>query len=181
MKEGNAVAIRIEDNRIVQLAYRITDTEGRLLEERTPENPYEYVQGSGQILPAIERMVKGKTAGYTLEVQLSPNEAYGAYDPGLVAEVAKRGFPAGVEPAVGMKFSTVGPNGQPTIIRVIEVSDDTVTVDGNHPLAGLEVIFDLRVLDVREGKETEAEAEAPADAGASPADELDIPVKRTLH
>jgi FKBP-type peptidyl-prolyl cis-trans isomerase SlyD len=185
------VALRIEPNRVVTLTYRITDSEGHLLEEKTPEDPYEYVHGSGQILPAIERMITGKTSGFSLEVQLSPAEAYGAYDPSLVAEMPLKSFPPGIDVEPGMKFSTLGPDGREAIVRVLEVEGPTVTIDGNHPLAGVDVIFELRVLDVRDG-EPGSELEDLADnvvrdqsdEFASDDTEIlqsDLSKKRTLH
>jgi FKBP-type peptidyl-prolyl cis-trans isomerase SlyD len=145
------MAIRIQNNRVVRLAYRLTDSDGRLLEDRTPENAFEYVQGTGQVLPSIERIVEGRTAGFCTELQVSPREAYGDYNPALVTEMARDKFPKDIEIHVGMKFNTTGPNGTPITVRVIEMDEKTVTIDGNHPLAGLELIFELRVLEVSEG------------------------------
>ncbi len=160
------MAIRVEEGRTVVITYRLTDAEGRLLEERTPENPYEYVQGSGQINAAIERAVEGKTAGYQAEIFLTPKEGYGEYNPALVVDVPRARLPAGVEVAVGMKFNTTNAKGEPLTVRVIEIAEKAVTVDGNHPLAGLELIFELRLLDVRE-------AGVSADAGR-----IEIKVKK---
>lgn len=151
------MAIRVAHGRVVRLAYRLTDANGSLIEDRTPENPFEYIQGKGQIVPALEKIVEGKTAGFQAEVQLSAREGYGEYKPALVAEIPTSKFPTGSEIAVGMKFNTTGPGGQPITVRVIEVDEKKVTVDGNHPLAGVELIFELRVLDVREASEVEAE------------------------
>lgn len=149
------MAIKVEANRVVKIAYRITDASGRLLEERTPENAYEYIQGGGQIVAPVERALHGRTAGFSTEVSCTPRDAYGEYDPSLVAEIPRAKFPAGGAVEVGMKFNTLGPGGNNVIVRVIEVDDAVVTVDGNHPLAGLDLIFDVRVLDVREATEHE--------------------------
>jgi FKBP-type peptidyl-prolyl cis-trans isomerase SlyD len=143
------VAIKIEVDRIVRITYQITDREGRLLDERTPENYYEYVHGSGQIVGPVERALAGKTAGYVVEVAVSPRDAYGEYNSSLVCDVPREHFPPDIEIEVGMKFSTPGPNGQVSTVRVIEIENGVVTVDGNHPLAGIELNFEVRVLDVR--------------------------------
>jgi FKBP-type peptidyl-prolyl cis-trans isomerase SlyD len=142
------MAIQIKSGCKVQMTYRLLDTAGSVLEEKTPDSPYEYIQGEGQILPAIERIVEGKTAGYQFEVQLSPREAYGEYNSALVTDVKREVFPAEVEISQGMKFSTQGPTGRPVVVRVLEVDDEVVTIDGNHPLAGIEIIFELRILEV---------------------------------
>lgn len=166
--------IKIKHGCVVKMAYRLTDTLGNLLEERTPETPYEYLQGGGQILPALERLVEGKTPGHRCEVQLTAREAYGEYDSRLVTEVSREVFPPGVEIEPGMKFSTQGPAGQPVVVRVLEADEKTITVDGNHPLAGIDLIFEIRVLDVREATEQEVETGEVDEA-------VPDPKKTTLH
>ena len=144
------MGLRITDGMAVKIAYRMSDSDGRVLEERTPENPYEYIQGNGQIVGPLERAVAGKTAGFATEVSITPRDGYGDYDSSLVTTVSRKHLPAELEVQVGMKFNTISPLGTPMIVRVIEVNGDKVTLDGNHPLAGLELNFDLRVLDVRD-------------------------------
>lgn len=152
------MAMRIQADRVVSLVYRMTDTEGRVLDEMTPATPYEYIQGRGQILPALERVLEGKTPGFSGELQLSPRDAYGEFVPALVAEIPRERFPADAELAPGMKFNTTGPSGQSLVVRVIEVDDKNVTLDGNHPLAGMDLIFEVRVIDVRDATEDEKES-----------------------
>ena len=142
------MALKILAGRQVQLAYRLTDLEGNVLEERTPDHVYEYIQGQGQILPALENVLNGKTAGYTAEMQLTAREAYGEYDQDLVAEIPRSQLPVAVGLEVGMKFNTSGPEGQNMVVRLISIDDDVVTLDGNHPLAGMDIIFEVRVLGV---------------------------------
>jgi FKBP-type peptidyl-prolyl cis-trans isomerase SlyD len=151
------MATKIKENTVVRLVYRLTDSDGRLIEDRTPENPFEYLQGRGQVVGPVERAVDGKTAGFRGEITVSPRDGYGEYDPALVVEIPRSEFPEGKSIEVGMKFNTIGPQGKPVVVRVIAAEDDVVTIDGNHPLAGLELIFELRVLDVREATEAEIE------------------------
>ena len=150
------MAIRVEAGRVVVLAYRMSDQNGRLLEERTPEEPFEYIQGSGAIVAPVERAIEGKTPGYQAEILVTPREGYGEYHSGLVTDVSRAALPPGIAVAVGMKFNTTDTEGKPMTVRVIEVDDKNVTIDGNHPLAGLELIFELRVLDVREAEEEDS-------------------------
>lgn len=150
------MALTIEEGRVVLLAYRIVDSNGRVLDERTPEQPYEYIHGYAQIVPPVERAVQGRTAGFTAEVSVSPRDAYGDYDPGLVIDIPRANFPSNVEVKVGMKFNTTDPHGRQMAVRVIETSDEEVTVDGNHPLAGLDLIFEVKILSVREPSPAEA-------------------------
>ena len=149
------MAVRIENGRLVVLTYRLTDISGRLIEERTPADPLEYVHGSGQVLTAVERVLHGKTAGHQGEIQISAREGYGDYDAGLAVEIPRSRFPESIDLHIGMKFNTTGPNGTPLTVRITELNAKTATVDGNHPLAGIELIFDLRVLDVRAAKSSD--------------------------
>ena len=143
------MATKIAAGSTVRITYRIIDDDGKVLEEKTPENFYEYVHGESQIVPAVERALEGKTAGFQAEVSVDPHDGYGEYDESLLAELDRRKFPKGVKLTEGMKFTTEGKRGEVTV-RVIEIDGDHVTVDGNHPLAGLHLIFDVKVLEVFE-------------------------------
>jgi FKBP-type peptidyl-prolyl cis-trans isomerase SlyD len=140
---------RIETNSVVTLTYRLTDDQGNELENRTPENPAIFIHGHGQILPALEDAVTGKTVGYRATIQVEPKDAYGDYQPDLVVEMPRSQFPTKLEIKIGMKFNTTGPDGDPLTVRVTEFDKTTVTVDGNHPLAGVPLSFEVRVLEVR--------------------------------
>lgn len=159
------MSVVIELDRIVKLTYRLLDADGRVLDERTPANPYEFMAGRGQIVAPVERAILGKTAGFRCEVHVTPREGYGDYKPDLVVDIPRTSFPADLEIEVDMKFNTQDPNGDPMTVRVIEVSKSVVTVDGNHPLAGLELDFEVRVLDVRAASEEELQLGRP---GAPP-------------
>lgn len=152
------MALKIAADRVVTITYRITDTEGRVLDECTPAQPYEYIHGRGQIVAPVERLLEGKTVGFTGEVSVSPHDAYGDYDPSLVAELPRAHFPREIDLQIGMKFNTVGPDGRALTVRVTAIEGDMVTIDGNHPLAGINLIFELRVLDVREATSDELDS-----------------------
>lgn len=152
------MVFKVESDRVVRITYRILDSEGRLMEERSPEHSYEYLHGRAQIVGPVERVLEGKTAGFQAEVMVTPTDGYGNYDPSLVADLPRDRFPAKVDVAVGMKFSTQGPSGASMTVRVIEVDDESVTVDGNHPLAGLDLVFDVKILNVREATSEELDA-----------------------
>lgn len=148
---------RVRADRVVTLSYELRDDQGNALESRTPENPAMYIQGRGQLLTAVERALEGQTPGFTTVVRLDPRDAYGAYRPDLVTEVPRSMFPQAREIEPGMKFDTVGPDGQPLVVRVVEATEETVTLDGNHPLAGVALVFELKILDVREPTDEERE------------------------
>jgi FKBP-type peptidyl-prolyl cis-trans isomerase SlyD len=144
------LGLRIAEGLRVRVTYRLLDSDGRLLEERTPEDAFQFVVGDGSVLPPVERALVGKTAGFACEVSVGSRDGYGEYDSSLVTEVPRTHFGEDVDVRVGMKFNTVGLNGTPVVVRVIEFDDSTVTLDGNHPLAGLDLVFELRVLEVED-------------------------------
>ncbi|MDZ4082049.1 MAG: FKBP-type peptidyl-prolyl cis-trans isomerase [Bdellovibrionales bacterium] len=144
------MSIRVGEGTRVTLAYRLQTERGDVLEERTPENPFEFVFGTGQTLPAIENVIRGKTEGFTASLGVAAKEAYGEFDDQLVATVSIASFPQPNDIQVGMKFTTQGPNGEELAVRVVEVLEDQVTVDGNHPLAGVDIEIDLKILRIEE-------------------------------
>jgi FKBP-type peptidyl-prolyl cis-trans isomerase SlyD len=151
------MSIRVGEGSRVTLAYRLQTERGDVLEERTPENPFEFVFGSGQTLPAIENVIRGKTEGFTASLGVAAKEAYGEFDDQLVATVSIASFPKPEEVQVGMKFTTLGPGGEELAVRVVEVLEDQVTVDGNHPLAGVDIEIDLKILGVEPDGQNESE------------------------
>ena len=169
------MALRIEPGRIVRLAYRIVDGDGRLIEEFTPEQPYEYRQGDAQIVGPVERALAGKTAGFRAEISVTPRDGYGDYDPSLVGDLPRAGFPNSADIQVGMKYNTIGPDSRQITIRVTEVDDETVSVDGNHPLAGLDLIFTVQVLEVLPGvdENTGASAETSGETSGETSSDAD--------
>ncbi len=140
---------KVQVNSVVTITYLLTDDQGNQLEARTPDEPAVYIHGHGQLLPALEDALEGKTPGFTAKVHVKPDHAYGEYQPDLVVDMPRSSFPASIDIKVGMKFNTSGPTGKPQIVRVTEFDDRVVTVDGNHPLAGVPLNFEIRLIDVR--------------------------------
>lgn len=146
---------RIAENTVVTMTYQLHDGSGALLEERTPEAPCSFIAGLGQILPAVEAALMGQMKGYATSLILPAERAYGVYRKELRAHVSRQSFPSEIKLEKGMRFSTSGPNGEPVVVTIIDVVGDRITIDGNHPLAGKELRFDLKVLDVRAATEEE--------------------------
>jgi FKBP-type peptidyl-prolyl cis-trans isomerase SlyD len=125
-------------------------------------------------LPAIENVIQGKTEGFTASLGVAAKEAYGEFDDQLVATVPIDSFPKPEEVQVGMKFSTRGPNGEELAVRVVEVLEDQVTVDGNHPLAGVDIEIDLKILRVELNEADGAEETgSESDSGTDPDSDSD--------
>jgi FKBP-type peptidyl-prolyl cis-trans isomerase SlyD len=135
---------------IVTLSYKVTDTLGDTLSESAA--PEAFLIGSEDLLPKIQDALMGQTAGFTLKLHLEPEDAFGDYDATLMIMEPRKFFPT--ETAEGLQFEvlpagcTSGVAG--TIYTVTDVTDDVVMLDGNHPLAGIAVRFELQVLAVRE-------------------------------
>jgi FKBP-type peptidyl-prolyl cis-trans isomerase SlyD len=166
--------MKIADGALVSLDVTMYDAQGELLEKS--DAPLQYLHGHEDIFARIEEALEGKEIGAHLMLQLEPEDAFGDYDPELVmlTPVAELGD----EVAVGARVEASGPEGEDTcIFTVTEVADGMAVLDGNHPLAGMALRFDIKVVDVRQASEQELE---DADAPRLP-DFLRVPDPPTLH
>lgn len=144
----------IKDGAVVIFNCIIKDAEGNVLED-SQNGPASYIQGIGMALPAIEDALRGKEAGYETSITLTPEAAFGPYNEEMVFSVSLDEF-EGQELAVGMEFLPEDDMEQ-IVWRVADIGDETVTLDGNHPYAGLTLIFDIKILEVREATPKELE------------------------
>ena len=165
----------IDDDMLVTLDVMLYDAQGDLLEKS--DAPLTYLHGHGDIFTGIEDELRGKQPGARVQVRLEPEEAFGEYDPELVTLVPAEELGEGA--AVGMQVdgATVG---TPTCVYTItDLAEGMAVLDGNHPLAGLALRFDIKVLEVRAATPDELEAVETAEVP----DFLRIvpPAGRTLH
>ena len=119
--------------------------------------PLDYIHGSGQIIPGLESALEGRSRGEEFSVVIEPENGYGNRNETLVHEVPKTEFETPDEIEVGMQFR-VGDEGGTLVMVVAGIGDDVVTLDGNHPLAGVTLSFDISIADVREATEEEIKA-----------------------
>ncbi len=145
----------ITKDSVVQMAYSITDRNGRIIEARTSENPVEFICGHGQILKSLEEKLIGQVLGFKGDFKFDPDQAHGEYKKELVVEMKREQFPEGMEIKKGMKFESTGPDGEAVALHVMDVKDDVVLIDGNHPLAGEELNFSITILEIREAAKEE--------------------------
>ncbi|MBT65336.1 MAG: peptidylprolyl isomerase [Puniceicoccaceae bacterium] len=146
--------MQIAEGTVVAMDYALKDDEGTLLDQSQPGQPLTYLHGHKNIIPGLEAALVGKAAGDTVEVRVAPEDGYGAPNPALEQVVPRDRF-QGVETLeVGMQFQASTDQG-PVSVRVVKVEEDNVTVDGNHPLAGKHLNFNVTVQDVREATEEE--------------------------
>jgi len=139
--------MQITDKAAVSFHYTLTNPSGEQLDSSIGEEPLLYLHGMGNIIPGLEAALAGKSAGDKFNVSIEPAQAYGEIDPEMVQLVSKRMF-EDMELEIGMQFHADVSHGS-GIITVTEINGDDVTVDGNHPLAGETLIFDVEVIDVR--------------------------------
>ncbi|ATJ82295.1 peptidylprolyl isomerase [Halomonas beimenensis] len=157
----------IAPQRVVTLHYVLSDQDGNVLDDsRARQTPLEYLHGHDNIMAGLERALLGREAGAELSVTLMPAEAYGLRDESLVREVGRGAFPV-PDLSPGMRFQTPGDDG-PEIVTVLEVRDDGVLIDTNHPLAGQTLRYRLEVLDVREATRAELAKGHPLPPGTTP-------------
>lgn len=144
----------IVDNSVVSFHYTLTNSKGEVL-DKSDQEPLAYLHGGGNIIPGLEKALLGKKAGDKLVVTVEPAEAYGVRDDKLIQNVPRRAFQGIKDIKAGMSFTAQGDAGQPMRVVVTRVSGDMVTVDGNHPLAGETLTFDVEITEVREASEEE--------------------------
>ena len=156
----------VGDGMWVTVRYRLFDSLGEPLEEGERELTYLH-GGHGGVFPRIEAALEGSEPGYSTTVYLQPEDGFGEYDADLIDLAPRTEFPEQLE--VGMTFERMpddGPAGAGGIFTVTDVSDEAVVLDGNHPLAGMALRFDLQVVQVREATDEEIEAERAQAGGA---------------
>ncbi|MDR2015396.1 MAG: peptidylprolyl isomerase [Azoarcus sp.] len=135
----------IVKNCVVTLNYTVTDPDGTVIDDG--RQPLVYLHGGYDgIFPKLEEVLHGKKIGENLKIKLQPEEAFGDYDEKLVVVEDVDMFPEDAE--VGMAFERVSDAGE-VLYRITEIADGKVVVDGNHPLAGMALIFDMTVTAVR--------------------------------
>lgn len=146
--------MQIESNSVVTLHYILKDKEGNIIDQ-SDDGSFLYLHGAMNIIPGLENALTGKTAGDEVSVTVSPEEGYGVKDPERIQEVPKEMFENSDEIAVGSQFHAQSPDGGAIVVTVTEVKDDVVVIDGNHALAGIDLNFDVKVIDVRQASEEE--------------------------
>ncbi len=146
--------MNITENAVVLFHYILTDGDGVQLDSSTDTAPLAYIHGHKNIIPGLEQAMEGKKEGDTMKVTVPAADAYGEYQDHLVQEVPRQAFQGIDDVKPGMRFEAQTPSG-PVSVVVTAATDDTVTVDGNHPLAGKELTFDVKIETVREASEEE--------------------------
>lgn len=136
------------------MQYQIAEANGEILETSEPGDEWCFLMGAGEIPDGLEKALDGHDVGDTVSVTLTPEEGYGEREEGLVQTLQRSDLGEDVEISVGDQLEAESEDGW-DIVTVVDVSDDTITVDGNHELAGKTLKFELKVLEVRDATEEE--------------------------
>lgn len=147
--------MQIAANKAVSIDYTLTNDAGEVLDTSAGGEPLVYLHGAGNIIPGLERELDGKQVGDELKVTIEPEDAYGEFSADLVAVLGRNMFEGVDELEVGMQFHASAPDGGMQIVTITALDGDEVTVDGNHPLAGQRLTFEVKVAAVRDASEDE--------------------------
>ena len=147
--------MQIAANKAVSIDYTLTNDAGEVLDTSAGGEPLVYLHGAGNIIPGLERELDGKQVGDELKVTIEPEDAYGEFSADLVAVLGRNMFEGVDELEVGMQFHASAPDGGMQIVTITALDGDEVTVDGNHPLAGQRLTFEVKVAAVRDATEDE--------------------------
>ncbi len=140
--------MQVARDSVVSIHYTLTNAEGEVLDSSSGGEPLAYLHGGGNIVTGLEEALEGKSAGDKLAVAVPAEKAYGTHDASLIQQVPKRAFQGVGEVKAGMRFTAQTEQG-PRQVVVTRVAGDMVTVDGNHPLAGQALNFDVQITEVR--------------------------------
>ncbi len=150
----------IAKHRVVTFNYTLLDSEDGVLESSDGTQPLSYIHGIGTMIPGLENALEGKRTGESLNVSLPPDLGFGERLEDLVQVLPKNSFESVDELEVGMQFKGLL-GGAMRIMAVTKIEDDDITVDANHPLAGLTLNFSVDVIGVREATSDELENRRP--------------------
>ena len=141
--------MQIAKNKVISIDYTLTDAQGTELDSSHGRAPFAYIHGIGNIIPGLEEALEGKSAGDQVNAVISPENAYGTRDEGLVQQLPRSQFDTDQDIEVGMQFQAMSESG-PRVVTVVSVDMENVTVDANHPLAGVTLHFDVTIKEIRE-------------------------------
>lgn len=150
LRGPSQIPMHIRKNSVVTFHYALSDNDGKLLDSSHGQDAFAYLHGSGMIVPGLEEQLEGRQEGDVFKAVIQPEKGYGSFDPQLLQRVPLDRF-GGQKVEEGMQFQA----GEHGVFTVKEVAEDKVLLDGNHPLAGKVLNFDVEVVGVREATSEE--------------------------
>jgi FKBP-type peptidyl-prolyl cis-trans isomerase SlyD len=145
----------IKSGIVASLAYSLKDDEGTILDSADAQDPFTYLHGHGNIIPGLERALEGLKIGDRRKLSVTPEDGYGDVDETLRVVVEKSQLGAETAIKKGMRFGAQSEDGEEVVYTVVDVKGDEIFLDGNHPLAGVTLHFEVEVLKMREATSEE--------------------------
>ena len=145
----------IANQHVVAIDYTLSNDAGEVIDSSQGAEPLVYLHGAGNIIAGLENALAGKAVGDELDVSIEPEDAYGEYSAELITNLGREMFEGVDELEVGMQFHASAPDGGMQIVTIRDIEGDQVTIDGNHPLAGQQLNFKVKVVSVRAASEEE--------------------------
>ncbi|WKD87007.1 FKBP-type peptidyl-prolyl cis-trans isomerase SlyD [Polaribacter huanghezhanensis] len=146
---------QVKENNTVKVNYTGKLSNGQIFDSSEGKEPLEFTLGQGQLIPGFEKGVIDMKLNEKKTITVAKEEAYGEIHDHLKQEVKRTELPQDLAPEVGMGLVSKSPDGQEMNLRVVEVKDESIVIDGNHPLAGKDLIFDIEVVAIKESEITE--------------------------
>ncbi|MDG2071866.1 MAG: peptidylprolyl isomerase [Pseudomonadales bacterium] len=142
--------MKISKHSIVSIHYELTNDSGETLDSSEGQDPLTYLHGTGSLIPGLERELEGKQVGDDLTAVITPADGYGEQDDALIRDIPRSAFGDVDDLSPGMQFQGGGEGEAPQVFTITKITGDQVTVDGNHPLAGMTLKFDVSIESIRD-------------------------------
>jgi FKBP-type peptidyl-prolyl cis-trans isomerase 2 len=141
-------SMKVKKNDTIRVHYKGTLTDGQLFDSSEGRDPLEFTVGSGQVIPGFDNAVMDMEVGEEKSFNIPSDEAYGGRDERLIQQVGRDQLPEDLKPEVGMMLSSTLPNGEQIPVKVTEVANESITIDANHPLAGEDLTFEIKLVEI---------------------------------
>ena len=132
----------------VRVHYEGQLTDGTIFDSSLKREPIEFILGQDTVIPGFEQAVIGMEAGESKDVSIPPEDGFGEYSEDLVVNIEKNILPPDINPELGMQLEVSSEEETPRVFTIAEIAEDSVTLDGNHPLAGKEIAFKIELLEI---------------------------------
>ena len=140
--------VKVKHGDTVKIHYTGKFEDGRVFDTSVGREPLEFTVGEDQVIPGFEKGIVGMKQDESRTITIPPNEAYGPHHREMVLDIPRNDFPPNIQPEIGQQLELQQPNGQAVIVMVVGVTESCVTLDGNHPLAGKDLIFDIKLIEI---------------------------------
>ena len=147
--------IQVKENNTIKVNYTGKLSNGQIFDTSEGKEPIEFVLGQGRLIPGFEKGLIDMKLNEKKTIEIAKDQAYGDVNDNLIQEIKKTDLPQDMEPKVGMGLVSKSPDGKEINLMVVEVKDESIVIDGNHPLAGHDLIFDVEVVEIKETVITE--------------------------